>query len=217
MSIYKFDKSMMWKLDNIRFLYPPDNFNGTFANAMMQERHKAQQDQKIKAIVDQLKGSANPLEAMQTLHPLDQMQFLHNNRDTFREGGYLEKAVLQLYFRKNTPFAAVGDYEEWKLLLNWCDSARLYEQGQPFPFAATTAYRGSITGIPKGLCWTVSREEAAWILERWQDKSLGGGTVFALEITRQDILLYREEGKRREVLLRPEIAETAAIRAIDHL
>lgn len=217
MSIYKFDKNMMWKIDHLRFLYPPDNFNGTFANAIMQERHKTLQDQKIKAILDQLKNSTNPLEAMQALHPLDQMQFLHNNLGKFKEAECLEKAALQLYFRKNTPFAAVGDYGEWKSLFNSCDSARLYELGKPFPFTTTTAYRGSITGIPEGLCWTVSREEAAWILDRWQDKSLGGGTVFALEIARQDILLYREEGKRREVLLKPEVAETAAVRAIDHL
>jgi hypothetical protein len=74
-----------------------------------------------------------------------------------------------------------------------------------------------MTGNPKGLIWTVSREEVAWFLERWQDKSLGGGTVFALEISRQDILLYREDGKRREVVLVPAVAETAAVREIDHL
>ncbi len=218
MIIYKIDKNMMWKLDQIRFLYPPDDFTGAFANPIMQDRHQALQDQKIKAIIDQLKSSTTPVEAMQVLHPLDHMRFLHNNLDKFREAECLEKAVLQLYFRKNTPFAAVGDYEEWRSLLNQCDADRLYQQGQPFPFTTTTtAYRGSITGIAKGLCWTVSREEAAWILERWQDKSLGGGTVFALEITRQDILLYREEGKRREVLLKPEVVETAAIREIDHI
>jgi hypothetical protein len=217
MTIYKFDKNMMWKLDNIRFLYPPDDFTGAFANAMMQERHKAMQDQKIKVILDQLKSHTNPFEAMLALHPFDQTLFLHNNLGKFREAECLEKAVLQLYFRKNTPFAAVGDYEEWKSLLTACDPGRLYAQGKEFPFTATTAYRGSITGNPKGLCWTVSREEAAWILDRWQDKSLGGGTVFALEISRQDILLYKEDGKRREILLKPEVAETAAVREIDQL
>lgn len=217
MNIYKIDKNMVWKLDHIRFLYPPDDFTGAFANAIMQERHKALQDQKIKVILDQLKSCTDPVEAMQALHHLDRMQFLHNNLGKFKAAETLEKAVLQLFFRKNTPFAAVGDYEEWKSLLNACDAALLYEQGKPFPSTATTAYRGSMTGNPKGLCWTVSREEAGWFLERWRDKSLGGGTVFALEIARQDILLYREEGLRREVLLKPEVAETAAVREIDHL
>ena len=217
MIIYKRDKNMLWKLDNIRFLYPPDDFTGTFANAKMQERHKANQDQKIKIIFEHLESQNNALEAMQGLHPLDHLTFLHNNLEKFRQDGCLEKTVLRLYYRKNTPFAAVGDYGEWKTLLSQCDPARLYQEGKPFPFDRTTAFRGSITDNPKGLSWTVSREEAAWFLERWKDKNLGGGTVFAMEITRQDVLVYIEDEHRREVILVPEVVETSVVRAIDHL
>ncbi len=217
MTIYKIDKNIQWKLDQIRFLYPPDDFTGTFANAKMQERHKANQDQKIKVILEHLESRDNPLEAMRGLHPLDHLQFLHNNLEKFRQAGCLEKTVLQLYYRKNTPFAAVGDYTEWKSLLAECDPARLYAEGKPIPFAKTTAFRGSVTDNPKGLSWTVSREEAAWFLERWKDKSLGGGTVFAMEITRQDILVYIEDEHRREVILVPEVAENSVAREIDRL
>lgn len=217
MIIYKRDKNMLWKLDHIRFLYPPDDFTGSFANAKMQERHKAMQDVKVKAIIDHLEKHTNPLEAMLGLHPLDQMQFLRNNLDNFRKAQCLEKTVLLLYYRKSTPFAAVGDYEVWKSLLAECDADRLYAEGSPFPHDRITAYRGSVTDNPKGLSWTINKEEAAWFLARWQDKSLGGGTVYSLEIGRKDILVYIQDEKRREVILAPEVAETAQVRAIEHL
>jgi len=217
MIIYKRDKNMQWTLDNIRFLYPPDDFTGSFANAKMQERHKANQDQKIKVILEHLANQSDPLEAMQGLHPLDHLQFLHNNLEKFRQARCLEKTVLLLYYRKNTPFAAVGDYNEWKSLLAQCDPALIGKEGKPFPFDKTTAFRGSMTGNPKGLSWTVSQKEAAWFLERWKDKSLGGGTVFALEIARKDVLVYIEDEHRREVILVPEVAENATVVEITQL
>ena len=170
-----------------------------------------------KELVDHLEKHTDPLEAMLGLHPLDHLQFLQNNLEQFRRAQRLEKAVLSLYFRKNTPFAAAGDYEVWKSLFAECDRERLSAEGKPFPYERVTAYRGSVTDNPKGLSWTVSREEAAWFLSRWQDKSLGGGTVFALDITRQDILVYIEDGKRQEVILKPEVAEMAQPRAIEQL
>jgi hypothetical protein len=217
MIIYERGRNMQWKLDKIRFLYPPDDFTGSFTNPKMQERHKAQQDHKIKALLSQLENEKNPLEAMRILNPLEHIRFLLNNLDHFKQQKCLEKAVLLLYYRKNTPFAADGDYEVWKFLLNSCDSERLYEQGSPFPYDRVTGYRGSMTGISRGLSWTVSRENAAWILDRWENKELGGGTVFALEITRKDILVYIEDKVRQEVILLPERAETAEVREITHL
>ncbi|TKB26576.1 hypothetical protein FCL47_09185 [Desulfopila sp. IMCC35006] len=208
---------MQWNLDKIRFLYPPDDFTGSFTNEKMQARHKALQDQKIKEILTQLESAANPLQAMRVLNPREHIQFLLNNIETFKQQQCLEKAVLWLYYQKNTPFAAAGDFNTWKFLLNECDADRLYQEGSPFPFEKVTAYRGSATGIRKGLSWTVSREKAAWILDRWEDKELGGGTVFALEITRADILVYIEDEMKQEVILLPEVAETAQVRAITSL
>jgi hypothetical protein len=218
MIIYKRDKNMQWNLDRIRFLYPPDDFTGAFANAKMQERHKANQDQKIKVLVEHLESHDNPLQAMSGLHHLDHLQFLQNNMEKFRQAEQLEETVLMLYYRKNTPFAAVGDYDEWKTLLTQCDPARLCRQGKPIPFATTTAFRGSVVGNPKGLSWTVNPAEASWFLERWQDKDLGGGTVFAMQITREEVLVYIEDEHRREVILRPEIAEDPSrVQEITHL
>jgi hypothetical protein len=218
MIIYKRDKNMQWKLDRIRFLYPPDDFTGAFANAKMQERHKANQEQKIKVLLEHLENHDKPLQAMSGLHPLDHLQFLHNNLEKFRQAEQLEEAVLMLFYRKNTPFAAVGDYDEWKALFLQCDPVRLGMRGKTIPFDHTTAFRGSVIGNPKGLSWTVNRAEAAWFLKRWQDKSLGGGTVFAMPITREEVLVYIEDEHRREVILRPEIAEDPArIQAITDL
>jgi hypothetical protein len=209
---------MQWKLDKIRFLYPPDDFTGSFSNEKMQARHKAMQDQKIKEILTQLESAENPIEAMRVLNPLEHIQFLLNNLEQFKQQNCLEKAILLLYYRKNTPFAAAGDYDVWKFLLKSCNPERLYEQGSPFPHERVTAYRGSVTGVvTRGLSWTVSRKTAAWILDRWEDKELGGGTVFALDITRDDILVYVEEKVKQEVILIPEVAETAEVREITSL
>ena len=123
----------------------------------MQARHKAMQDQKVKDILGKLENAKNPLEAMRILNPLEHIQFLLNNLEHFKEHKCLEQAVIKLYFRQNTPFVAAGDYEVWKFLLKNCDADLLYQNGSPFPFERTTAYRGSVTGISRGLSWTVSR------------------------------------------------------------
>ena len=217
MIIYERGKNMQWNLDKIRFLFPPDDFTGSFSNEKMQARHVALQEQKIKELLMQLEGAANPLDAMYVLNPREHIQFLLNNLDHFKTAECLEKAFLSLYYHKNTPFAAAGDYEVWKFLLKNCDHKRLYEQGTPFPYEQVTVYRGSVTGNKKGLSWTVSRETTAWILDRWEDKELGGGTVFALDITRADILVYIEDKVKQEVILLPEVAETAKIREITSL
>lgn len=214
MIIYKRGKNMPWNLDKIRFLYPPDDFTGSFTNDKMQTRHKALQDQKIKEILAQLENAGDPIEAMRALNPREHTRFLQNNLEAFKQHKCLEKAVLWLYYRKNTPFAAAGEYDIWKFLLNACDADRLYQEGNPFPFDKVTAYRGSVTGVDKGLSWTVNRKEVSWILDRWADKELGGGTVFALEITRDDILVYVADKRKQEVILIPEVAETAKARVV---
>lgn len=217
MTIYERGKNLQWNLDKIRFLYPPDDFTGSFTNEKMQARHKAMQDQKIKELLDQLENAESPIEAMLVLNPLEHIQFLCNNIELFKQKSYLEEAFLLLYYRKNTPFAAAGDYDVWKFIINNCDRGSLYEKGKPFPYDSVTAYRGSVTGITRGLSWTVSRERVARVLERWQDKELGGGTVFSLEITRKDILVYVEDEIRKEVILVPDVAERAEVREITTL
>jgi hypothetical protein len=217
MTIYQRDKDIQWNLDNIRFLYPPDDFTGSFANAKMQERHKATQEQKIKVLLDHLAKESHPLTAMLGLHKLDQHQFLHNNLQKFRMAGCLEETVLLLFYRNNTPFALIGYYDEWLELFTACDPEKIAARGKSIPFEITTAYRGSLTGNAKGLSWTINREEARWFLERWQDKSLGGGTVFALEVSRSDVLVYIEDERRREIILRPEIVDKAIGREITNL
>lgn len=217
MIIYERGRNMQWTLDKIRFLYPPDDFTGSFSNEKMQARHKALQEQKIKELLTQLENAENPIEAMRVLNPLEHIQFLLNNLEKFKEQDCLEKAILLLYYRKNTPFAAAGNYDVWKFLLKNCDAERLYKQGSPFPHERVTAYRGSVTGVTRGLSWTVSRKTTAWILDRWADKELGGGTVFALDITREDILVYVEDKVKQEVILIPEVAETAEPQIITSL
>lgn len=195
---------MHWNLDKIRFLHPPDDFVGTFSNELMQKRHKAMQEKKLQEIHSALAGEERAVEAMNVLNKTEHIQFVHNNQKAFRKDGTLEHTVLNLYYHQNTPFAPAGKLEEWTSLLELCDRASLLKLGQPFPESGKTAYRGSLIGKNHGLSWTTDVKEARWILNRWQDKDQGGGTVYSATIRPADILSYIVDDKRQEVLLKPE-------------
>lgn len=198
---------MQWKLDDIRFLHPPYDFVGSFTNEKMQERHKAMQDEKVKEIHTALLNAKLPVDAMNVLNYTEHIQFVLNNLDKFRETNTLESTVLRIYYRNNTPFAPAGKYETWTMLLELCDREKLLAQGKAFPQEGCVAYRGSLTNIPQGLSWTTDIKEAQWILNRWQDKELGGGTVYSTTIHPEDILVYVVDSKRHEVILKPEVSE----------
>lgn len=199
---------MQWNLDNIRFLHPPYDFVGNFSNEKMQARHKAMQDAKVKEIRKKLIEATLPRQAMFVLNPSEHIQFIHNNVEKFRVTDSLEATVLKLYYRKNTPFAPAGKYAEWLELLALCDREKLLGQGAPFPKEGMTAYRGSVTNAEYGLSWTTDIKEAEWILNRWEDKEMGGGTVYQSTIYPDEILVYVVDDKRQEVLLKPEIADS---------
>lgn len=202
---------MKWNLDNIRFLHPPYDFVGSFSNELMQQRHKAMQDRKIAELMAALKSAELPADAMRTLNPSEHITFVHNNLKAFRETESLETTVLQLYYRKNTPFAPAGRHDEWLQLFELCDRSALLALGHLFPTEGTTAYRGSITNNPWGLSWTTDVKEARWILKRWEDKHAGGGTVYSARILPQDILTYTVDNTRQEILLKPERMEKISV------
>jgi hypothetical protein len=201
---------MQWKLDDIRFLHPPHDFVGSFKNEKMQERHKAMQDTRIKEIRTALAKAVMPAEAMNVLNHTEHIKFIQNNIDKFKETDTLESTVLKLYYRKNTPFAAAGIYDTWILLFSLCDREKLLNQGKPFPKDGCIAYRGSLTNVPWGLSWTTDIKEAQWILNRWEDKEMGGGTVYSANIHADDILIYIDDAKRQEIILKPEVCKTIA-------
>jgi hypothetical protein len=96
-----------------------------------------------------------------------------------------------------------------------CDPILLATEGKPCPFERCVAYRGSVTGKRQGLSWTINKKEVAWFLERWKDKEQGGGTVFAVEISKDDVLVYTEDAQRQEVILHPSVAEAVEIKEIE--
>jgi hypothetical protein len=217
MAIYEKNSTIQWNFKNIQFVHAPEIFTGTFQNAKMEARNKTLLEKKKSELLHQIEHSDDPYEAMLTLHKNDHIQFLLNNIDIFKNQGCYEKAVLMLYYLKNTSFVIFGKYSTWKMLFQQCDTQRLYGQGKPFPHQTITAYRGSATGEPKGLSWTINTKEVEWFLDRWQDKDLGGGTIFALDITREDVMHYREDEQRQEIILLPEVAESKNIRTVDFL
>lgn len=208
---------MKWNLENIRFLHPPDDFMGTFNNEKMQARHEEMQKQKIAEITSSLDSESHPYQAMKILNPKEHLKFLLNNLDLFKESDCFEQAVIYLFFRENTPFAASGTYEVWEKLFLQCDPQKAMQLGKPLPKSPVKAFRGSVTGVVKGLCYTIDPEDTAWVLERWADPNFGGGTVFELEIQDTDILIYKEEGRRKEVILHPNRADSMIPHVIDSL
>lgn len=205
---------MTWNLDDIRFLHPPDDFTGEFFNKKMQDRHLAMQREKISAINSKLERESNPIRAMRVLHPKEHVKFVTNNLLLFKEQECLEEAVIMLYYRANTPFAHAGDYQTWKFFFENCDRELLSQQGKTLNKDRVTAYRGSVTGVAKGFSWCVDKKTVDWILGRWSDKSLGGGTVFSLEIEKKDILTYIEDEDKKEIIVTPEISEALEAKPI---
>lgn len=207
MIVYEKNHSMPWNLENIRFLFPPDDFTGSFSNTKMQERLKAIQKEKIRTLLTKLAQAADPHQAMRVLNPGDHIRFVINNMDAFCAHNQLESTVFQLFFLKNTPFVTAGDPAIWDMLFRKCSPEKSRALGAPLPAGAITAYRGSVTGITKAYCWTLSHEEAAWFLNRWQDKDLGGGTVYKTSLSADDTLFYRISEHRREVILLPSFLD----------
>ena len=213
--LYARGKNMKWNLNKIEFLYPPDNFIGSFINEKMQARHKALQDEKINTILANLAAAEDPLTAMQTLNPLDHIQFLLNNIEEFKKQRCLEETVLKLYRKENSAFSSGGPFDTWNRLFLHCDAQRFYQMGAPFPEGEIPAFRGSIAGLKKGFCWTINKKTADWFLERWEDKEQGGGTVFSTRITDKDVLIFFKDKERAELIVSPQFLETAEIKIIE--
>jgi hypothetical protein len=205
---------MRWNYQDIEFLHPPDVFMGTFDNAKMQARHDELKLKKLESLQKAVEGEGDPLEAMMKLHKHDHIQFLLNNDQAFREAERFEAAVLKLYAMTNSPFLSGGDPVVWNQLFQSCDKEKLYALGAPFPLESAKVYRISVTGIEKGLSWTLSRKKIQGFEDRWQEQGVGRGKIYVLEATRKNILIYLKACQEEEVILDPRFIETAPIREL---
>jgi len=212
--LYARGENMKWDLTKIKFLYPPDNFIGSFANEKMQARHKILQDEKINEILTNLAAAKIPLTAMEMLNNLDHIQFLLNNIKEFREHQCLEETILRLYCRQNSAFASGGTYDIWSHLFHECNSQRFYELGASFPDKEMLVYRGSIAGVKKGFCWTINQKTVDCFIERWRDKEQGGGTIFSTRVSRKDLLIYFKNKETGELIVSPKFLDTATIKIV---
>jgi len=213
-ALYARGKDMKWNLTKIKFLYPPDNFIGSFANEKMQAKHKALQNEKIDSILKNIAACESPLSAIQTLNSLDHIQFLLNNIEEFRKSTCLEETVLKLYRKQNSAFTSGGIYDIWHKLFLECDANRFYSLGSSFSDKEVLAFRGSIAGVEKGFSWTINTTTVDWFLERWRDKEQGGGTVFSTRVGRSDLLIYFDEKEKEELIVSPQFLKTAKIEVV---
>jgi len=203
---------MHWNLGNMELLYPPDVYVGTFANEKMQARHEELKARKLEALKEAVEAEDDPLVAMMKLHKKDHIRFLLNNAKVFREADIYEAAVLKLYSRTNSPFLCGGELAVWASLFNSCDRKKLLGLGDAFPFESATVYRISITGIAKGLSWTLSRNKTRKFEDRWNEFEIGRGKVFAVDMRRENVLIYLTSRNEEEVILDPLFIESAFIR-----
>ncbi len=210
-NLYAREKNMKWNLKKIQFLYPPDNFIGSFANEKMQARHKALQGEKTNIILKNIAASKTPLTAIQTLNNLDHLQFLLNNIEEFKKDDCLEETVLKLYCKENSAFTSGGIFDTWHNLFLQCDAERFYSLGDSFLDENIPVFRGSITGVEKGFCWTTNKQKADWFLDRWKDKEQGGGTVYSTKISRKDLLVSLKDTEKKELIISPQFLKTAKI------
>jgi hypothetical protein len=208
---------MRWNLDNIKYLYPPDAFLGTFDNEKMQSRNEALKENKIEAIQRAVENAADPLEALSKLHKRDQVRFLMNNRQAFNDAGMFEEAVMRLYRVENSPFLSGGDFNVWTDLFNSSDPERLYNLGSPITFASATVYRISVTEGEKSLSWTLSREKIKQFEDRWQQQKIGNAIIYTLDTKRENILAYLTDRHEEEVILTAAFLQTARIRKLTPL
>ncbi|WP_457575578.1 hypothetical protein [Desulfomarina sp.] len=205
---------MKWNLTHLKFLYPPEDFPGSFSNKLMQKRHEIMRKEKVMEIRRNLDRAESTPQALKSLHPLDHLQFLRNNLDAFRADNALEKTVLNLYYRENGSFLADGHFTLWYDLFSECNRELFYSLGQPLPGDGAIAYRGSITDSPRGFCWTISNRKVNWFRKRWQDKDLGGGTIYSTSVRPEDILIYQEKDGERELIVTPDFLDRATINTI---
>jgi hypothetical protein len=202
---------MEWNFQDIEFLHRPDVYTGSFDNEKMQARHEELKRNKLDTLKKAVQDTQDPLDAMMKLHKLDHIRFLLNNSQAFRDAGRFEAAVIKLYTAANSPFLSGGDSAVWNELFESCERERVYTLGDPFPLESATVYRISVTGIERGLSWTLSRKIVRSFEDRWQEQGIGRGKIYTLETTRKNILIYLKGRQEEEVILDPQFIRTAPI------
>lgn len=203
---------MKWNIDKIIFLHPPEYFLGTFDIPQMQERHEKELKKSLLLLQTAIAKESDPLKALRLLNKNDHIQFLLNNIEEFRKHNRLEETVISLYSRENGPFSSGGDRTMWERLFTECDPAKLRSCGKPFPANVRTVYRGSVSGVMRSLAWTPDRKIMEKFAKRWEDPSLGGGELYEVDISPDNVLVYMQKGPEEIVILSPEYISTAGIR-----
>lgn len=205
-------KDMKWNTDNIIFLHQPEYFLGTFDNPKMQERHEKELERSLNALTTALADEPDPLKALLLLNRKDHIQFLLNNLEEFRRHNRLEETVMKLYGRDNGPFSSGGDRVLWEQLFDQCDKAKLRAHGKPCPAHIKRVYRGSISGFKTSLAWTPDQKIVEKFVHRWADPSMGGGKLYEVDISPEDVLIYMQKKHEEIVILSPDFIKSAEIR-----
>ncbi|MEE4242712.1 MAG: hypothetical protein V2I36_14690 [Desulfopila sp.] len=203
---------MKWNVSNIVFLHQPEHFMGRFDNAKMQEKHELSLQKSLDAVKAALTAESDPLKALWLLHKKDHMQFLLNNLEEFQRNDRFEEAVIALYSVDNAPFSSGGDSALWAKLFNQCERSRLGRCGSPFPAGIDKVYRGSVSGFKQSLAWTPDRKIVEKFAQRWSDPALGGGELYEVAVSPENVLVFIQKSYEGVAILSPEYVSRADIR-----
>lgn len=203
---------MKWNIDKIIFLHPPEYFLGTFDIPQMQQRHEKELKKSLMILQTAIANEADPLKALRLLNKKDHLQFLLNNLEEFRQKDRLEETVITLYSKENSPFSSGGDSALWEKLFSECDPEKLKKRGNTVPAHVKKVYRGSVSGFRNSLTWTPDKKIVEKFAKRWEDKSLGGGELYEVDISPDNVLIYMQKGHEEIVILSPEYIRTADIK-----
>ena len=64
----------------------------------------------------------------------------------------------------------------------------------------------------RSLAWTPDRKIVEKFAKRWADPSLGGGKLYEVTVSPENVLVYMQKGPEEIVILSPEYIRTAEIR-----
>ena len=158
--------------------------------------------------VKKLCDKGNLLGIMLWLPSWDCLRFVFQNFEVLKEIGDYEEALIDAY--QGTKF----NFHHWPLstfrfLFEIADPKKLRKLGDPIPDKDFfTLYRG-VAGKGRarrvnGISWTASSNIAAWFatwLRRW-NINLDDPAVFEITVPKNSLLLYINERKEQEYLLK---------------
>jgi len=180
-----------WNLEGVDF----EMSSGTFACNFLARR-------KIQEIED-------AYDAASIVYMRERDIFIENNIEILSASGKLEKIMIDFYTMLHVPMRDLDIYQ-WEYLFDFCDRDRLLAEGDALPKelgSEFTIYRGQNLDVEPGISWTLSKEIAAFFVQRSEDllNAKGKAGIIDMKVNIDDILYYYNGREEQEIVVSPEM------------